>query len=153
MTRACVLWSSSSACARHVGPGVRPVADQRCIDGSAVPPALPPRPEHPEVSIPQDVEPSLLEGHRISGTRSVAPDRDTKRFFHDHAVGQVVTSVRLCLDPRGTPEQITLLSTSCFPRYESDILAAMREWRSSEYRVNGVAVPVCTAVSFIYRQH
>ncbi|HEY4055325.1 MAG TPA: hypothetical protein VGM39_01910 [Kofleriaceae bacterium] len=135
------------------GPGVRPIADQRCIDGTAVTPTLPPTPRHPEVSVPQVVEPTLLEGHRIVGNKNVVPDRDTMRFIHDHGVGPVVTSVRICLDPSGVPEQIAPLSPSCFPRYEDAIVAAMHDWRYSPYQVNGVAVPVCTAVSFLYRQH
>ena len=46
-----------------------------------------------------------------------------------------------------------MLKSTGFPAYDNKILSKMRgEWRYKPYMVNGKAVPVCTAVTFIYSQ-
>ena len=44
-----------------------------------------------------------------------------------------------------------MLKSTGFPAYDSKIQSKIRgEWRYEPYNVNGKAVPVCTAVTFIY---
>jgi len=46
-----------------------------------------------------------------------------------------------------------MLKSTGFPAYDSKIQTKIRgEWRYKPYNVNGKAVPVCTAVTFIYNQ-
>ena len=46
-----------------------------------------------------------------------------------------------------------MLKSSGFPSYDAKIKNKMQnEWKYKPYAVNGRAVPVCTAVTFIYSQ-
>ncbi|HEY4175217.1 MAG TPA: hypothetical protein VGM90_00225 [Kofleriaceae bacterium] len=139
------------------GAGVKPIVDGKCFDGSAraVPP--PPNPyggnANPNRSTaPREVEQDVVEGHRISGEKSIHPDLPTMRWLHQNHVDHITMSVRICIDEKGVPSMVDLLSPSCYPRYEETIHSKMLEWRYSPYMVDGVRVPVCTAVSFFYRQ-
>jgi hypothetical protein len=47
-----------------------------------------------------------------------------------------------------------MVKSTGFPAYDSKISNTIHgEWRYRPYNVNGKAVPVCTAVTFIYSQH
>ena len=46
-----------------------------------------------------------------------------------------------------------MLKSTGFGAYDSKIQSEMRSWRYRPYMMNGRAVPVCTAVTFIYSQH
>jgi hypothetical protein len=109
------------------------------------PPAATPKPP------PLDVAPTLIEGHRISGQRAITPDKDTERAMRQAGVTQTSPTFKLCLDTQGVPTSVTLLRSSCFPRYDAEIEAKLAEWRYSPYQKDGVAVEVCTAITFIYR--
>jgi len=54
----------------------------------------------------------------------------------------------------GSIASVTQLKSTGFAAYDNKIMGKMRnEWRYKPYMVNGKAVPVCTAVTFIYSQH
>jgi hypothetical protein len=64
----------------------------------------------------------------------------------------VIASFKLCLDTSGAITTVTQLKTSGFPAYDQKLKSKIGEWKYKPYQVNGKAVPVCTAVTFIYSQ-
>ena len=94
----------------------------------------------------------MVEANRISGERLVVPDDPTKLEIQCARVSKTSAAFKLCLDAAGVPETVEIYSSSCFPRYDADVAATIRTWRYSPYTVDGVAVPVCTSVVFIYSQ-
>jgi len=66
---------------------------------------------------------------------------------------RIIGSFKLCLTVTGAISNVNMLKSTGFPAYDSKIQNKMRsEWRYKPYMVNGKAVPVCTAVTFIYSQ-
>jgi protein TonB len=116
---------------------------------SAPPPPPPPPPPAP----PQNVPPTLLEGSRIAGEKHIIPDDVTKTEIMRSGKDKVIGSFKLCLDVGGKITSVTQLKSTGFPAYDNKILGKMRgDWKYKPYAVNGRAVPVCTAVTFIYSQ-
>jgi len=113
----------------------------------------PPPPPPPPPAPPQNVPPTLLEGSRISGEKDIRPDDVTKTEIGRSGKDRIVGSYKLCLTTTGAISNVTQLKSTGFPAYDNKILNKMRsEWRYKPYLVNGKAVPVCTAVTFIYTQ-
>jgi hypothetical protein len=103
-------------------------------------------------SAAQNITPTLLEGYRIKGSQLIVPDDDTKRAFQESGRDRLITSYKLCLDSTGAVDRVTMLKTSDYPAYDAKIMRAMKGWGYRPYMVSGKAVPVCTAVTFIYSQ-
>ena len=116
------------------------------IGGPMGPPPPPPPPPPPSQTVP----PSLLENLRISGTKTIVPDAPTKATMVQANKGKVIASMKLCIDDKGTVASVSQLKSSGYPAYDRKILAEMRRWIYKPYKQNGRAVPVCTAVTFIY---
>ena len=115
--------------------------------GEAPPPPPPPPPP------PQVVAPTMLEGSRISGEKMIVPDDVTKTEIQRSGKDRVLGSFKLCIDVSGNVTSVNMMKTTGFPSYDGKIQQKMRkEWRYRPYAVNGKAVPVCTAVTFIYSQ-
>jgi len=119
------------------------------VVGAPPPPPPPPPPPAP----PQNVPPTLLEGSRIAGEKQISPDDVTKTEIQRSGKDKIIGSFKLCLTAEGAINNVTMLKSTGFPAYDSKITSKMRgEWRYKPYMVNGKAVPVCTAVTFIYSQ-
>jgi periplasmic protein TonB len=123
--------------------------DLNGVMGAPPPPPPPPPPPAP----PQNVPPTLLEGSRVSGEPKISPDDVTKTEISRSGKDRVIGSFKLCLTATGSISNVTMLKSTGFASYDSKIQGKMRaEWRYKPYMVNGKAVPVCTAVTFIYSQ-
>jgi protein TonB len=123
--------------------------DLNGVLGAPPPPPPPPPPPAP----PQNVPPTLLEGSRIAGEKQIKPEDVTKTEIKRAGKDKVIGSFKLCISTGGMVTQVTQLKSTGFPSYDSKILNEMRtKWRYKPYMVNGKAVPVCTAVTFIYTQ-
>jgi periplasmic protein TonB len=116
--------------------------------GAAPPPPPPPPPPAP----PQNVPPTLLEGSRIAGDKNIIPDDVTKTEIQRSGKDKIVGSYKLCLSIDGNVSAVNQLKSTGFGAYDAKIQREMRSWRYRAYMVNGKAVPVCTAVTFIYSQ-
>jgi protein TonB len=115
--------------------------------------APPPPPPPPPPAPPQNVPPTLLEGSRVAGDKMIVPDDVTKTEIQRSGKDKLVGSFKLCINAGGEVTAVTMLKSSGFPSYDSKIQRKMRsEWKYRPYAVNGRAVPVCTAVTFIYSQ-
>ena len=123
--------------------------DLNGVMGAPPPPPPPPPPPTP----PQNVPPTLLEASRIAGDKMISPDDVTKTEISRSGKDRIIGSYKLCLTPAGSVQGVTQLKSTGFPAYDNKILSKMRaEWRYKPFMVNGKAVPVCTAVTFIYSQ-
>lgn len=124
------------------------------------PPDASPRPgiqdpfegESSQIPPPQNVPPTLLEGQRISGDAKITPDDDTKAEIQRSGKTNVTGSFKLCITIGGDVSSIKILKSTGFAAYDAKIQAAIQNWRYRPYEVNGRAVPVCTAATFIYSQ-
>jgi outer membrane biosynthesis protein TonB len=95
----------------------------------------------------------MLEGSRRAGEAQIAPDDTTKTEIGRSGKTKVIGSFKLCLSVAGDVTSVTMLKSTTFPAYDQKILSKIRgEWKYQPYNVNGKAVPVCTAVTFIYQQ-
>lgn len=108
----------------------------------------PPNPPPPMPS--QTVPPSLLEKLRVSGNKMIVPDAPTKATMIQAGKGKVVASMKMCIDDKGTVSSVSQLKSSGYPAYDRKITGEMRQWIYKPYKQNGRAIPVCTAVTFIY---
>ena len=117
------------------------------VVGSPTPPPPPPPP-----APPQNVPPTLLEGSRIAGDKNIVPNDVTKTEIQRSGKDKIVGSYKLCITVDGNVSTISQLKSTGFGAYDSKIQGEMHNWRYRPYMVNGKAVPVCTAVTFIYSQ-
>ena len=113
---------------------------------------LPPPPPPPPSAPPQNVPPTLLEGNRIAGNKVIVPDDKTKEAIAASQKDKIIGSFKMCVDPTGVVTTVSQLKSTGFPAYDSKIKSEMMTWAYRPYMVNGKAVPVCTAVTFIYSQ-
>lgn len=111
---------------------------------SLVPPPPPPPP--PAANVPQ----SILEGLRVSGTKSIVPDPPTRATMVQAKKARVVAVMKVCIDDKGSVSSVTQLKSSGFPAYDRKILAEMQKWIYNPYKQNGRAVPVCSTVTLAY---
>jgi len=115
--------------------------------------APPPPPPPPPPAPPQNVPPTMLEGSRIAGDKMIVPDDVTKTEIQRSGKDRVIGSFKLCLTVSGDIQSVNMLKSTGFGSYDSRILSTIKgSWRYKPYNVNGKAVPVCTAVTFIYSQ-
>jgi len=99
------------------------------------------------------VPPTLLEGSRIAGEKQIIPDDVTKTEIQRSGKDKIIGSFKLCINAGGEVTSVSMLKSTGFGAYDSRIQGKMRgEWKYKPYAVNGKAVPVCTAVTFIYSQ-
>ncbi len=122
--------------------------DLNGVMGAPPPPPPPPPPPAP----PTNVAPTMLEGSRIAGEKQIQPDEVTQTEINRSGKTSITGTFKLCLTIAGDVGSITMLRSTGFPKYDSKIQNTIRgEWRYRPYAVNGKVVPVCTAVTFIYR--
>ena len=101
---------------------------------------------------PIEIPRAAIEGKRIFGRTLIVPDEDTRRAIHIVGVTRTCPWFRLCLDTSGVPTHVDVLRTSCFPRYDAQIVEAMLEWRYSPFTIDGNPVAVCTSLVVCYSQ-
>jgi TonB family protein len=112
----------------------------------------PPPPPPPPPAPPQNVAPTLLEGNRIAGEKMIQPDDVTKVEIQRSGKEKIVGSFKLCVTVGGDIASVNMLKSTGFGAYDQKLMRGMRQWKYRPYMVNGKAVPVCTAVTFIYTQ-
>ncbi|HEY4058074.1 MAG TPA: hypothetical protein VGM39_15775 [Kofleriaceae bacterium] len=116
---------------------------------AVAPPPPPPPPDGAAAS--GSVPPRLLEGYRTGGEKVIVPDPETKAAIIKSDKERVIGSYKLCLDATGAITNVTTLKQTGFPAYDEKIISTMKStWTYNGYVVDGKAVPVCTAVTFVY---
>lgn len=94
-----------------------------------------------------------MEAHRVAGEKLVMPSDRTKIEMQQRGVGRVIGAIKLCIDENGTVTRVKPIRSTGFPAYDAVIVQAVSRWRYSPVIDEGHAVPVCTAVTFVYSQN
>ncbi len=110
--------------------------------------SAPPPPEKPQI-----VQQTALEAQRISGDKNIQPPDTTKTSIKRDGKTRVMAVVKMCLTSGGTVQSLKMIKSSGYPAYDSVIKTKMNAWKYRPFKVNGKAVPVCSAVTFIYNQN
>lgn len=94
----------------------------------------------------------LIEGRRIAGDPQIRPPESVRARMNRVGQEEVRATIEMCLDAAGRVSGLRVLMSTGHVDYDDRLLAQMRGWRYRPYRIaDGDAVPVCTAVTFIYR--
>ncbi|MFT3700221.1 MAG: hypothetical protein QM831_44160 [Kofleriaceae bacterium] len=101
---------------------------------------------------PQKVSPLALEGLRLAGDKQIMPDDATKEAMQRSGKDRIVGTFEVCLDLAGQVTSTDVTKTTGFPAYDTKIVSGIGQWKFKPWMVDGKAVPVCTAVTFIYSQ-
>jgi TonB family protein len=115
-------------------------------------PKPPPEPPKPPPPAPLNVVSKDLEARRIAGNSAIAPDGDTAQQIARSETREVRGKVKLCLSAEGRVVSTRMMQSTTFSAYDEKLEREIRQWRYQPYSVNGVATPVCTMVTFVYRQ-
>lgn len=110
----------------------------------------PPPPPPPPPPSSRNIPSKMLEGLRIAGDKVILPDENTKLAILDSGRERVIGAFKLCIDEAGRVSEVKAIRSTKVPSYDRTLLQAMRAWRYRPYRINGKALAVCTAVTFIY---
>ena len=140
-------------------PGMPAIGDP---DGPVGPPSDIPVTAIPDVELPEpppvmkppqqrNVTSAVLEQQRIAGNKIIVPDDETAQQIA-RGDGKVKGVVRLCLGSDGLVRSANIVVSTEFPAYDAKLEREIRNWRYQPYQVDGVATPVCTIVTFLYRQ-
>jgi protein TonB len=109
--------------------------------------APPPPPEKPKI-VPQ----VALDKQFLSGERQITPSEEVKNAIRRDGLTRVVGTFKMCVSAGGNISSIDTLKSTGYPAYDRKITGAMRGWQYRPFRVNGKPVPVCTSITFIYKQ-
>jgi hypothetical protein len=111
---------------------------------------MPPPPSHAKKRALVLTSSKLLEGKRIAGNINIQPDDRTKSRMASSGKRRVEGTFRVCIDEEGRVESVLPMRSTGFSAYDGVLLGSMRAWRYSPYKVDDQAIPVCTAVTFIF---
>lgn len=109
-------------------------------------------PPPPEPKKPQIVQQQALEAQRLSGEKNIQPPDTVKTTIKRDGKSRVVGVVKMCLTAGGRVKSLKMIKKTGYPKYDTKIRAKMNQWKYRPFKVNGRAVPVCSAVTFIYTQ-
>ena len=94
----------------------------------------------------------LVEGHRIAGDPQIPPPPRVHAAMLGKGQDEVAGTVKMCLDRSGAVRSLRVLVSTGYQLYDDLLTSRMQAWRYRPYQLSdGTAVPVCTAVTFIYR--
>lgn len=125
-------------------------AGELCGTGMPSVPRIEP-PKLPPVR-PKIVPANVIAGSRISGNARILPSDAVKIRIANAGDSQIVGAVLMCLSTSGAVASVKLVRSTGYNAYDQKLLRTMRSWRYRPYRVNSTAVPVCSSITFIYRQ-
>jgi TonB family protein len=102
----------------------------------------------PKVQPPKRIAPQDLV--RIGGRDDIQPPEHVKRQMIADDKLKSTGTFELCVNEAGTVSSVKLLRSTNYPDYDNRLAGAVRGWRYRPHMVNGLAVSVCSTVTFIY---
>lgn len=87
---------------------------------------------------------------RISGDPNIVPDPDSRAAI-DKSGKRAYGTFKICLTRTGAVGTVYKLRSTGFTPWDSKILGEMRTWKYKPHLVDGRGVPICGAVTFVYR--
>jgi hypothetical protein len=127
--------TGSGACTENCGPGSDAPPPVRVVE-------LP----KPQTMVP----PTVLRGMRISGETQVQASDVVKLQIMRDGKSAVTAMFKVCVDAGGGVSSLARLRGTGYAAYDDQLEAAIHAWRYRPYSANGVAIPVCGVVTFIY---
>ncbi|HEY1812631.1 MAG TPA: energy transducer TonB [Kofleriaceae bacterium] len=134
------------------GSGDDPIGTGACTEncgpGSDAPPVV-----HNDVKPKLQttmVPPTVLRGMRISGETQVQASDVVKVQIMRDGKAAVTAMFKVCVDAGGGVSSLARLRGTGYAAYDDQLEAAIHAWRYRPYSANGVAIPVCGVVTFIY---
>lgn len=106
----------------------------------------------PPADSPGVIPPDILEGRRVAGEKYIVPDDRTKLMIKRDGKDLLIATFQMCLDDTGRVDKVVLLKSSGYPSYDLRLTDAMKQWRYRPYEVDGTPKPVCSAITFVYKQ-
>jgi len=101
---------------------------------------------------PKILPSTMIEGHRIAGDPQIPPPPPVHAAMLGKRQREIRGTVRMCLDRGGAVTSLRVLRSTGYPAYDERLTSRMQTWRYRPYELSdGNRVPVCTAVTFIYR--
>ena len=97
---------------------------------------------------PVVVKPDALV--RTAGQPQIQPDADTAKAMVAAGRSRVITSWKVCVDPRGAVDEVSAQRSSGFVTYDAALAAGIRGWRFQPVMVGGAAVRACTSFTFAW---
>ena len=113
----------------------------------------PPVVEQPKVELPKvtrRLPPLDLAKARISGREDLQPPEHVKRQMIEDERRKSTATFELCVDESGAVSKVRMLVSTKYADYDNLLGGAIRSWRYRPQVANGVAVSVCSTVTFIY---
>ena len=106
----------------------------------------PPKPK-PAIA---SVQPSVLQGLRVSGETQLHPSEATQSSMIRSGKSRASGTVRVCISTDGDVASATMAKPTTYDEYDATILAAVKNWRYRPYTLEGTPVPACSFVTFHY---
>lgn len=100
---------------------------------------------------PAIVPPSVIEGRLLSGNTHIEAPESVRVDMLHAGLRQLVGAFKLCIDASGRVSRLSIIDTTDYPAYDRKLVTEMQQWRYVPYEVGGEAVPVCTAITVVYR--
>jgi TonB family protein len=111
------------------------------------PPALPP----PEDRPPPLVAPQILKGLRLRGEVAIHPPRDVyHEMFRDRNL-KTSGILKVCITKTGAIASVAVAKSTGYRAYDEALVDAARRWVYKPYTVDGVPMPACSTVTFMYQ--
>ncbi len=98
------------------------------------------------------IPPQELEKLRVAGEKAIFPNDHIKIEIGRTNRSPIIGSFKICVDDTGRVASIKPLRSTGFRSYDAQLIQAISHWAYKPYVDEGRAVPVCTAVTFIYHQ-
>ncbi len=108
---------------------------------------VPPPPPKPAIA---SVQPSVLQGLRISGETQLHPSEATQSSMIRSGISRASGTVRVCISTDGDVASATMVKSTTYDEYDATILSAVKNWRYRPYTLDGTPVPACSFVTFSY---
>jgi hypothetical protein len=118
------------------------------IVGSDAPPPPPPPPPPP--SAPEIIPPTVLEAARISGDARIVPDQATQDAMRADGTKKTIALLKVCIATDGSTSFAKIIKSTGYPAYDDTLRRGVLSWTYRPYLVDGKAVSICSAVTFIF---
>jgi len=105
-------------------------------------------PKVTKVQPPKRVAPQDLV--RIGGPDDIQPPEHVKRQMIADDNRKSTGTFELCVNEAGVVSSVKLLRSTSYRDYDNRLASAVRGWRYRPHTSNGMAVSVCSTVTFIY---
>ena len=84
------------------------------------------------------------------GEIQVHPSAATQNLMVRDGATRLRGVVRLCVATDGSVASAALTVSTKYDAYDATLLSAVRSWRYRPYTLNGMPVPACSQVTFLY---